>query len=171
MGRASIKENKNVYQLARERVGMTRAAASEAMVWVTESRIEKIESGKSTPSPDEVLTMAKAYKKSALCNAYCRSECAIGQRYASAVQEEPIEKIVLALLAALNTLDKNKDRLIEITSDGVIHDDQIEDFVAIRDRLGHIASLADSLTLWFDDTVENGKVNPEILRQVLQKKD
>ena len=167
MGRASVKENKNVYQLSREACGMTRAEASEAMTWVTESRIEKIENERSAPSPDEVLAMAKAYKKAALCNHHCSSECAIGKRYVRPVQDKPIEKIVLELLAALNDVDKNKNRLIEITSDGVIHDDQIHDFVLIRDRLNGLASIVNSLTLWFDDTVENGAVNAEILQQVL----
>ena len=171
MGRASVKENKNIYQLSREACGMTRAEASEAMVWLTESRIEKIESGKSSPSADEVLAMAKAYKKSALCNQFCHDACAIGRKYVPAAEEKAIEKIVLELLAELNALDKNKNRLIEITSDGVIHDDQIQDFVLIRDQLSRIASSAASLTLWFDDTVENGDVNPKIVRQVLQSKD
>ena len=170
MGRASVKEHKTVYQLSREACGMTRAAASEAMVWVTESRIEKIESGKSAPTSDEVLAMAKAYKKASLCNYFCSRECAIGRRYVPTLQEKPIEAIVLEMLAALNALDKQKDRLIEITSDGVIHDDQIADFVAIRDQLGRVGAIADSLTLWFDDTVENGGVNPAILQQVLQEK-
>ena len=167
MGRASVKENKNVYQLSREACGMTRAEASEAMTWVTESRIEKIESEKSAPSPDEVLAMAKAYKKAALCNHYCSSECAIGKKYVPASQEKPIEKIVLELLAALNDFDKNKNRLIEITSDGVIHDDQIRDFVFIRDRLNGLASIVNALTIWFDDTVESGAINTEILQKVL----
>ena len=43
MGRASVRENKNIYQQCREERGLTRAQASECMEWVTESRIEKIE--------------------------------------------------------------------------------------------------------------------------------
>ena len=38
MGRASVKENKTVYQLSREACGMTRAEASEAMRFITDSR-------------------------------------------------------------------------------------------------------------------------------------
>lgn len=47
MGKRSIKEDKSVYQLAREEAGMTREEASEAMQFVSDSRIEKYESGKS----------------------------------------------------------------------------------------------------------------------------
>ena len=67
MGKKSTKENKNVYQLAREAADMTREEAAEALEFVSESRIEKIEGEKSLPEPDEVLAMANAYKKPSLC--------------------------------------------------------------------------------------------------------
>ena len=59
MGKKSTKENKNIYQLNRERLELTREKASELLESVTSDRIEKIESGKSLPHPDEVLAMAK----------------------------------------------------------------------------------------------------------------
>ena len=43
MGRKSIKTDKNIYFRSREEAGLTRAEASEAMVYVSESRIDKIE--------------------------------------------------------------------------------------------------------------------------------
>ena len=42
MGRASIKENKNVYQLKREELGLSREKASELLECVPPERIEKI---------------------------------------------------------------------------------------------------------------------------------
>ena len=71
MGRKSVKECKNEYQLAREAAGLTRAEAADLMGYVSESRIEKIESEKSAPHPDEIVAMADAYKKPGLCNYYC----------------------------------------------------------------------------------------------------
>ena len=170
MGRASVKENKTIYQKRRESRGLTRAEASEAMQWVTDSRIEKIENEKTMATPDEVLAMAEAYKSPELCNYYCSHECAIGRKYVPQVQEKPIEKIVLEMLDSLNHLDRQRARLIEITSDGVIHDDQSEDFVHIRDELGRRGSIVDSLELWFDTTVAEGEMNREILETVLRKK-
>ena len=41
MGKKSIREDKNIFQLAREEAGLTRAQASETLVFVSESRIEK----------------------------------------------------------------------------------------------------------------------------------
>ena len=70
MGKKSVREDKNIYQLAREEAGLTRAAAGELMDYVSESRIEKIESEKSAPHPEEILAMADAYKKPVLCNGF-----------------------------------------------------------------------------------------------------
>ena len=170
MGRASIKENKTIYQKRREAQGLTRAEASEAMEWVTDSRIEKIENEKTTATPEEALAMAEAYKSPELCNFYCTHECAIGRKYVHEVRERPIEAIVLEMLDALNHLEKSRERLIEITSDGVIHDDQIEDFVRIRDELARMGAVVDSLELWFDSAVMQGKIDTHILETVLRRK-
>ena len=59
MGRKSTKENKNNYQMCRESAGLTREAAAEVLEFVSADRIEKIESGKSLPHPEEILAMAK----------------------------------------------------------------------------------------------------------------
>ena len=168
MGRASTKENKTIYQKFREACGMTRAEASEAMQFVTDSRIEKIENEKTTAAPEEVMAMAQAYKRPELCNYYCRHECAIGREWVPEIREKPIEAIVLEMLDTLNNLEKDRDRLIEITSDGVIHDDQIADFVRVRAQLERMRSVVDSLRLWFDTAVAAGSVNREILDKVLK---
>ena len=43
MGKQSTRENKTIYQLCREAAGLTRAEASEKMVAVSDSKIEKFE--------------------------------------------------------------------------------------------------------------------------------
>ena len=42
MGRKSTKENKNIYQITREEVDLTREEASELKDFVSSDRIEKI---------------------------------------------------------------------------------------------------------------------------------
>lgn len=169
MGRASSKENKNIYQLSREERGFTRAQASEKLVWISDSRIEKIESGKSAATPEEVLEMAKVYKKPGLCNHYCSNECAIGKKYVPEIEEKTLSETVLETLALLNKLQNQKDRLIEITSDCVIHDDEIKDFVTINNYLRHISMNVDNLKLWFDDKIDSGEVNRDILSKVIEE--
>ena len=61
MGKKSIRENKNIYQTSRENMEYTRERAGELMEYVSSDRIEKIESGKSLPHPDEIIAMAECY--------------------------------------------------------------------------------------------------------------
>ena len=65
MGRASTRENKNIYQTTREAMHLTREAAGELLESIPPERIEKIENERSLPHPDEVLTMAEKYKQPA----------------------------------------------------------------------------------------------------------
>lgn len=78
MARVSTKENKNIYQLTREGLKLTRETASELLETIPPERIEKIENERSLPHPDEVLTMAEKYKCPNLCNYYCANQCPIG---------------------------------------------------------------------------------------------
>ena len=78
MARVSTRENKNIYQLTRENLKLTRETASELLESIPPERIEKIENERSFPHPDEVLTMAEKYKKPDLCNYYCANQCPIG---------------------------------------------------------------------------------------------
>ena len=139
MGRASIKENKNKYQLAREELGLTREKASDLLEVIPPERIEKIENERSLPHPDEVLAMSQKYKKPSLCNYYCSNECPIGKEYVPEVQIKELSAIVREMLASLNSVSKTKDRLIEIAADGVISNDEIEDFIYIQNELERIS--------------------------------
>ena len=80
MARKSTKENKNIYQKMREALGLTREEASDLLVTMSPERIEKIESERSMPHPDEVLLMSDQYKQPSLCNHYCANQCPIGQQ-------------------------------------------------------------------------------------------
>ena len=75
MARVSTKENKNIYQLTRESLKLTRESASELLETISPERIEKIENERSLPYPDEVLAMAEKYRQPSLCNYYCANQC------------------------------------------------------------------------------------------------
>ena len=75
MARVSTKENKNIYQLTREGLKLSREAASELLESIPPERIEKIENERSLPHPDEVLVMSDKYKQPSLCNYYCANQC------------------------------------------------------------------------------------------------
>lgn len=159
MGRKSTKENKNIYQTSREAANYTREAASEALEFISSDRIEKIESEKSLPHPDEILAMANCYKNPSLCNYYCSHECPIGQEYVPEVQFKELSQITLEMLASLNSLEKEKNRLIEITVDGQITEDEMKDFVRIQEQLSQIAMAIDSLQLWVQKAIADGRID------------
>ena len=161
MGRASVKQKKNKYQLAREELGLSREKASELLETVTPERIEKIESEKSRPYPDEVLTMAQKYRRPGLCNYYCSNQCPIGQEYVPEVQIKELSAIVLEMLASLNSVDKRKERLIEITADGKIDGDEIDDFIYIQKEVERLSITVEGLQLRAEKMLLSGQIDPE----------
>ena len=161
MARVSTKENKNIYQTTRESLKLTREAASELLETISPERIEKIESERSMPHPDEVLLMSDQYKQPSLCNYYCSHECPIGKQYVPEVQVKELSSIVLEMLASLISVNKQKDRLIEITADGKISGDELEDFIAIQEELERISVAVETLQLWAERMLATGAIDPE----------
>ena len=161
MARRSTKENKNIYQTTRENLDLTREEASELLETVSPERIEKIENERSLPYPDEVLLMSDKYKQPTLCNYYCANQCPIGAQYVPEIKVKDLSQIVLEMLASLNSMQKEKDRLIEITVDGKISGDELADFVAIQEQLEKISIAVETLQLWSERMLATGAIDPE----------
>ena len=161
MARVSTKENKNIYHRTRESLQLTREAASELLESITPERIEKIENERSLPHADEVLVMAEKYKQPSLCNFYCANQCPIGQQYVPEVTIKDLSQIVLEMLASLNSMNKQKDRLIEITADGKITGDELEDFIYIQEELERISIAVETLQLWSERMLATGMIDAE----------
>ena len=161
MGRSSTRENKTRYQLAREELDLSREKASELLETIAPERIEKIESERSLPRPDEVLIMAEKYKTPSLCNYFCARQCPIGQQYVPEIRSSELSDIVLKMLASLNAMDRKKERLIEIAADGTISKDEIDDFVRIQKELERISVTVETLQLWVEKMLANGRIDTE----------
>ena len=147
MGRKSTKENKNIYQTSRENRNLSREAAAEKLGFLSADRIEKIENEKTLPHPEEVLAMADCYKNPSLCNYFCSHECPIGIEYVPEIKTKELSQITLEMLATLNKLAYAKERLIEITVDGQLSQDELPDFLKIKEDLEKMALAIDSLNL------------------------
>ncbi len=161
MARRSTKEKKNIYQITRESLDLTREEASELLVTMAPERIEKIENERSMPHPDEVLLMSDTYKHPNLCNYYCANQCPIGQQYVPEVKVKDLSQIVLETLASLNAMQKKKDRLIEITVDGRISGDELADFIFIQEELEKMSIAVETLQLWCERMLDTGAIDPE----------
>lgn len=168
MGRSSTRENKTRYQLAREELGLSREKASELLETIAPERIEKIESERSLPRPDEVLIMAEKYKTPSLCNYFCARQCPIGQQYVPEIRSSELSDIVLKMLASLNAMDRKKERLIEIAADGTISKDEIDDFVRIQKELERISVTVETLQLWVEKMLANGRIDTEAYNKELE---
>ena len=161
MARKSIKQNKNIYQRIREGLELTREEAAELLATMSPERIEKIESERSMPHPDEVLLMSDQYKQPSLCNYYCANQCPIGRLYVPEIKVKDLSQIVLETIASLNAVQKKKERLIEITVDGKITGDELEDFVSIQEELEKISVAVETLQLWCERMLDTGAIDKE----------
>ena len=158
MGRRSVKENKSVFQLRREELGLTREAASMGMTAVSPERLEKIENDKVQMQPYDALEMSRCYQAPELRNYYCRNVCAIGTVDVREVEEKDLPQITVDAVSCLNRLHNRRDRLLDIAADGELTPDEFRDFTEIRDDLEHLARMADSLRLWLEKRMAQGKV-------------
>ena len=110
--------------------------------------------------------MAQAYKKPSLCNYYCTHECRIGKGSVPEVKISSLSEIVLGMLSALNSLDNQKARLIDITADGRITDDELKDFAEIQRQLDNIDMTVEALRLWVKNTIAEGKIDEKKLNDL-----
>ena len=158
MGRKSIKENKSIYQITREELGLTREKAGELIPGFSQERIEKIENDRVQVRPEDVKLMAEYYRAPGLMNYYCSNECPIGRENIPRLEKKQLVQIVVETLNGLNRLTAEKDRLLEIAEDGNVSPDEYEDFRAIKEMLGRLQVSISSLQLWIDQKIADGEI-------------
>ena len=151
------KENKSPYYLARKELELTREEVCYDKLnnLISVNKLEKLENERMLFNPDDVLLLAEAYEKPELCNYYCSHECPIGKKYVPEIEVKDLSRIVLEMLASLNSVEKEKNRLIEITADGAIMPDEIKDFKAIQEKLEHISITVEALQLWTEKMISS----------------
>ena len=67
------------------------------------------------------------------------------------------------MLSTLNTLAKEKDRMIDIAADGKVTEDEISDFLRIKDNLEGMSLTIESLKLWVEKTIASGEIDKSLL--------
>lgn len=159
MPKVSVKENKNIYFRRREELGLTRDKASELLESIPPERIEKIENERCEPHPEEVFIMAEKYKSPELCNYYCSHQCQIGQQYVPEVKMQDLSQIILKMLSSLNAVQRSRERLIDITADGQIDNNELEEFIDIQEELEKISITVETLQLWSEQMLANGSID------------
>ncbi len=161
MPKVSNNPDKPLYTTIRERLGLSREKASECITsqYISADRLEKIENRRIQARPDEILAIAEAYRAPSIVNYYCTHDCDIGGKYIQEVKPKELSQIAIETLNSLNKLNLARDRLLEIVEDGTITEDEYDDFRTIKANLDKISSAVDSLKLWLDESIANGKIN------------
>ena len=159
-----------IYKEIRKKHDLTREDLSDKASLmdnpIQPERLERIENGKFPITPDEVMLLAEIYGEPTLCNHYCSKECPIGEKYVPEVKVKDLAQIVLEMLLSLNSMKKSQERLIEITADGMIDDDEIKDFVFIQKELERISITVETLQLWVEQMLADKKINIEKYNQI-----
>ena len=70
-----------------------------------------------------------------------------------------LSQIVLETIASLNAMQRQKERLIEITVDGQISGDELADFVHIQEELEKISIAVETLQLWCERMLDTGAID------------
>lgn len=159
MGKKATKAADNMYCIARYEAAnsnesfSSREKASEEM-GMDRTRLARIELGAVVPYPEEVLQLSKAYKAPELCNAYCATECPIGKRTVKKVTMDDFDRLSLKVLGSLKDIDDLRASLIAISEDGVIEEDEREEFYDILSSLEKISTNAKALKLWAEKNVQ-----------------
>ena len=159
----------NYYTKIRKEANLTQQQASDKMQTISEDRLARIETEKIHITPDDILEMAQAYHKPDLCNYYCTHECPIGKKTMQSIHAQELSSIIRQMLASLNTIEKEKNELIEITADGKISNNELPSFARIQKELDEISNTVETLKLWVEQTIANGDIDEEAYKTLKQK--
>ena len=158
MGKKATKAAGNMYCMARyEAAGHNPAFSSREktgeLLGMDRTRLANIELGNLIPYPEEVLNMAHHYNTPELCNAHCAEQCPIGKNTVKKVQIDDFDRLSLKVLGSLNDIDHIRDSLIAISEDGIVSNNEREQFLNIIASLEKIAGNANALKIWAEKNI------------------
>lgn len=168
MGRKSIKENKNVYQEARDELGWSREKAADEILkiengrygYVDKYKLVKIEEESIKIQPDDIVALSKAYNKPELRNYYCCHQCDIGAIDApEVIYKDNVHEILVNMAITLESVNAKKTRLMEILADGKVDDAEMVDLNKILEELEKISMTVEAIQLWCEKAKHLGDEN------------
>lgn len=118
------------------------------MLEVSVSTISDYELGVTKVIPtDMVMKMADLYNAPELENYYCTEMCPLGYEMPK-VAIEDLDRISIRALSTFRKIEETKDLLLDITEDGVVHEDEEEGMRKILENLEELEQVAQNLKLW-----------------------
>jgi len=153
------KASDNKYYIARYNAAKTnpafesREAASEVL-GIDRTRLARIELGNVDPYPEEVLIMAKKYKAPELSYNFCSNDCPIGRLTMKSVEISSFDRLSLKILGSLNDIEELRGSIINISADGKVDLEELDEFKNILSSLENISNNAKALQLWAMKNIE-----------------
>lgn len=117
MGKASVKSNKNIYQLTREELCLSRLESANRISeidngkygYLDENRLVKIEYESVKIQPDDIVALSRAYNKPELRNYYCCHQCPIGEiDIPEVTYKDNIHEVLINMIVSLETINCDK---------------------------------------------------------------
>ena len=137
-------ENRNIYQIARESVGITQEKAAELLDISVES-IRAYEGFKRIPPNKVVVGMIEIYDSRFLAYQHIKNASEDLQDYIPNINIKDLPSAILRLQKEVSDFIKVKDDLIDITCDGVIDSEERPRYDRIIKELDDIVEAIMSL--------------------------
>ncbi len=119
---------------AREKAGLSREEAAHRL-FVGTRTLASYELGETVAPQDVVMRMAEVYKDPTLPADYCATVCPIGQVLAHCMQRSEFAVTVMRVLKEFADVERLRDSLIEIASDGRVNPHEEAEFTAIMKEM------------------------------------
>ncbi len=119
---------------ARNATGLSREEAAHQL-YVGSRTLASYELGETIAPPDVVMRMSEVYQEPTLPADYCAKVCPIGQVLAHCLQRSEFAITVLRLLKEFSDVERLRDDLVHIASDGRVNPHEVEDFKTIIKEL------------------------------------
>lgn len=107
---------------------------------------------------ESVVRMADLYNAPELKNYYCTQECPIGKGCMHRLDVDNLDRLTLKVMSSLRTVSFIRDKLIDISADGIVSDDEVVEFKQVLTALDAISKNAQELKLWAEKMI-GGRVD------------
>lgn len=124
----------------------SREGASEE-TGIDKTKLSRIELGSVIPYPEEALVMSDIYNAPELRLYYCREMCPLGKDLPK-IESADLDRIGIKALSSFRKISAAKDLLLDITEDGVIDENEREDFATVMKTLEEVSKITQELKLW-----------------------
>ena len=123
-----------MFRTARNATGLSREEAAHRL-YVGTRTLSDYEACKTIAPPEVVKRMADVYQEPELTADYCSKICPIGQVVAHCVERSEFAVTVLRVLKEFADVERIKDQLIHIASDGKVGPHEEDEFRVIMQEM------------------------------------